>query len=162
MVTRNLDIGSADDKSTTRSDSTVPAHSVAQTEDDESHKGCGTRLLFTQKYTFVRRKGAPREAPKMPDPIPRLNTISGLRLGAAADCHNCKIVLDALVSYSSGRLSIDNIEQIEVLPGEEPITIIYRPGLDAGEGSNDSGLREVKLELFQLEGESCKCVHVSF
>jgi len=155
MDTQDLDGGSVDpvETSTTSLDSTVLARSVANDKGSKkSHKDCGTGLLFQQKYRFTLTK---RGSVKRPDPIPSLNTISGLRLGAAADCHNCKIVLDAIISYSSGRLSIDNIEQIEVLSGERPITIIYRPGLDAGKGSNEPGLREAELELFQMEGKSC-------
>ena len=150
MGTQDLDNGSMDtvETSTTSLISTVLALPVAQDKTDgERHEPCSTRHLLTERFRFDGQVLTSLDA------ISGVDTISGLRFGAAAACHNCKIVLDAVITYSSGRLSTENIERIKVMAGEQPITITYRPVLDTGEESNEVRFRDIKLELFQLEGK---------
>jgi len=131
--------------------STVLAPSAAEDRiDEEPHKLCGTENLFTPWYILIRRMRGLEPT--------RVSTISELRLGAAAACHSCKMVLDALITYCSGRWPIDSIVDINVASADHPILINFRPFTDAIE----SGVYTVELELFQLEGKSCMTLDFYF
>jgi len=126
------------------------AESAAGGIDEEPHKLCGTGNLFTPWFILIRRMRGPEPT--------RVSTIAELRLGAAAACHSCTMVLDAIITYCGGRLPIDSIVDINVASADHPILINFRPYTDAIE----SRVYTVELELFQLEGKSCMPLNIYF
>jgi len=108
--------------------------------DRESHEPCGTRFLFTPFNWFFAEGGE------------TTTTVPKLRLGIAAACHSCRIVLDALTSYSNGRIPIDNIVDVKLASADREIRVRYRPVPIARGDSGQSRVRTVKLELFRLKG----------
>jgi len=142
MDTQDLDSGSVDpvETSTTSLDSIVPATPASEDEfDEESHDICGTRYLFSRWSHYCGEIDT---------------TISELRLGAAAGCYNCGIVLDAVASYDRGWLSRCSVITLVKKSGTS-IRLCSPPALDSVEESSQSRPREVELELFHLERKSC-------
>ena len=145
MDTQDLDGGSVDlvEESTACLESTILAPSVTEDRNNkESHEPCGTRFLFTQYRALD------------DDDTDALTTttVPKLRLGIAAACQSCRIVLDALTSYSNEWIPIDSIVNIEVASADWVIRVRYRPVPNAGEKSGQSRVRKVKLDLFCLQG----------
>jgi hypothetical protein len=114
------------------SDTTADLDSATDSEpEDEGHEPC---------YLF-----STGEQGCMAD-----TNIKKLRLGVAAACQECSIVLDAITTYSSERLCIDSIRTVYVLGGSWRI-LIY----------NDKSER-IDLELFRLEGKLYTCHFICF
>lgn len=104
------------------SDTTADLAAVTNDEtEDESHEPC---------YLF------PKEGKHS-----LLTNIKRLRLGVTAACQGCSIVLDAVTTYSSGRLCMDSIRDIYAILDSWRI-VIY-----TGER------KRIHLELFRLEGK---------
>ena len=74
--------------------------------------------------------------------------ITKLRAGAAAACQDCSLVLDAITSYSSGRLSMENIIEIAVLSRSQPIRVHYQSKQSPKAYQYNNELPFVELELF--------------
>ena len=149
MDTQDPDNGSADpiEETTAGPQPTFIALLAARNGfDEESHDLCGTRYLFTPYERW------PQEMDSW-DLRGIVRTTSSLHLGAAAACQSCKIVLDALISYSNGRFPIENITGIHVISADHPITIMYQQA---------SGVISARLELFRLKGKSCMILTIAF
>jgi hypothetical protein len=126
MVTEPLDSGPVGP-----SDTTADLAAVTNDEtEDESHEPC---------YLF------PKEGKHS-----LLTNIKRLRLGVTAACQGCSIVLDAVTTYSSGRLCMDSIRDIYAILDSWRI-VIY-----TGER------KRIHLELFRLEGKLYMCRFVCF
>jgi hypothetical protein len=126
MVTEPLDSGPVGP-----SDTTADLAAVTNDEtEDESHEPC---YLFSREGKHL------------------LHTnIKRLRLGVTAACQGCSIVLDAVTTYSSGRLCMDSIRDICVILDS------WRIEIYTGER------KRIRLELFRLEGKLYTCRFVCF
>ena len=67
--------------------------------------------------------------------------INKLRLGVTAACQVCSIVLDAITTYSTGRLCMDSMTRVNMLADSWRICII--------KGEDE----RTELELFRLQGK---------
>ena len=154
MDTQDPDNGSADpiEKTTAGPQSRFVALVASKdVYDEESHDICGTRYLFTPWEKWAQSTDSWRLTGIV-------RPISSLQLGAAAACQSCKIVLDALISYSNGEFTIENIKVIRVISADYPITISYESASDANGYSQP--LR-ADLELFRLKGKSCMILTIA-
>jgi hypothetical protein len=92
--------------------------------------------------------------------------ITRLRLGVAAACQKCSIVLDAITTYSSRRLPIDSITNVRVMPMHGWIGFEYQSlpdvrGVTMQSGKDDQDNEKVcsvGLQLIRLEG---KLTHIN-
>jgi len=127
MATEALDSGPVGP-----SDTTVDL--AAATNDDAEDEGHEPCYLFSEEHS----------------PFLVETNIKILRLGVAAACLNCSIVLDAVTTYSSERLCINSIKGVSVLShhGRINLTIEERKG--------------VHLDSFRLKGKLYTCHFVCF
>lgn len=114
------------------SDTTADLDSATDSEtEDESHEPCYLFSKEVKKSTHT--------------------NIKKLRLGVAAACQECSIVLDAITTYSNERLWMDSIRTVAV-PADSWRIIVFT---NDERGGTD-------LELFRIEGKLYTCRFVCF